>query len=234
VTKAVFFDAGHTLLYAHPDLGSVYAKVTAALGARVAPERFAEVFVPVFREATKQYAQVAEASDALDLAMWRDITRRIYDRLPPLAGLDFEDWFARLYRRFGEPEVWRFDDDVEPALRELRRLGLKIGVISNWDSRLKMISHGLGLTELVDFLVISAEAGVRKPDPRIFGLALEKAGVRADEAVHVGDLVEDDVDGARRAGLRPVLIDRRKRLTAGGFPADVARVTSLEELFPLL
>jgi putative hydrolase of the HAD superfamily len=234
VTKAVFFDAGHTLLYAHPDLGSVYAGVTAALGARVAPEEFVEAFVPVFKEATKKYAQVAEASDALDLAMWRDITRRIYDRLPALGGLDFEAWFERLYRRFGEPDAWKFYDDVEASLRELRRRGLKIGVISNWDSRLKAISDGLGLTKLVDFLVISAEAGVRKPDPRIFGLALEKAGVRADEAVHVGDLVEDDVDGARRAGLRPVLIDRRKRLTAGGFPADVACVTSLAELIPLL
>jgi putative hydrolase of the HAD superfamily len=234
VTKAVFFDAGHTLLYAHPDLGSVYADVTAALGTRIAPEQFVEVFVPVFKEATLQYAQVAEASDALDLAMWRDITRRIYDRLPSLAGLDFEAWFTRLYRRFGEPEAWKFYDDVESALRELRGRGLKIGVISNWDTRLKAISDGLGLTPLVDFLVISAEAGVRKPDPRIFSLALEKAGVRPEEAIHVGDLMEDDVAGARRAGIRGVLIDRRKRLTPEGVPPDVIRVTSLAELIPLL
>jgi putative hydrolase of the HAD superfamily len=234
MTKAVFFDAGHTLLYAHPDLGSVYSDVTARLGARVAPEQFVEAFIPVFKEATRKYAQVSEASDALDLAMWRDITRRIYDRLPSLAALDFEAWFARLYGRFGEPGAWKFYDDVETVLRELRGRGLKIGVISNWDSRLKAISDGLGLTPLVDFLVISAEAGVRKPDPRIFNLALEKAGVRPEEAIHVGDLVEDDVDGARRAGMRPVLIDRRKRLTLEGIPPGVERVTSLAELIALL
>jgi len=49
MTRAVFFDAGHTLLYAHPDIGSVYAGVTADFGLRLAPERFAETFVPVFK-----------------------------------------------------------------------------------------------------------------------------------------------------------------------------------------
>lgn len=234
MTKAVFFDAGHTLLYAHPDLGSVYSQVTAAMGVQLHPERFLETFVPVFKETTKFYSQTQTASDAQDRAMWRDITRRIYDRLPGLAGIAFEGWFEGLYARFGQPEAWRFYDDVEPVLRDLRGRGLKIGVISNWDTRLKGISDGLGLTPLVDFLVISAEAGVRKPDPRIFRLALDKAGVRPEEAIHVGDLPEEDAEGARRAGVRPVLIDRKKRITPDGVPPDVPRVTSLSELIALL
>ncbi len=234
MTRAVFFDAGHTLLYAHPDLGTVYSEVTAALGVRLPPERFAEVFVPAFKEATKKYSRVSAASDALDLEMWRDITRRIYDGLPALAGVDFEDWFRRLYGRFGEPDAWRFYDDVVSVLGELRSRGLTIGIISNWDTRLKLISDGLGLTDLVDFLVISAEAGVRKPDPRIFRMALERAGVSAGEAIHVGDLPEDDVEGARGAGIRPVLIDRRKRITPPYAAADVRVVTSLADLLPLL
>jgi putative hydrolase of the HAD superfamily len=234
MTKAVFFDAGHTLLYAHPDLGTVYAEATASLGLRLPPERFAEVFVPVFKEATLKYSQTSAASDAQDHAMWRDITRRIYDLLPALRGIDFDSWFEVLYRRFGDPEVWKFYDDVVTVLTDLRGRGLKIGIVSNWDTRLKGISDGLGLTRLVDFLVISAEAGVRKPDPRIFRIALEKAGVRPEEAIHVGDLPEEDAEGARRAGLRPVLIDRRKRITPDRFPAGVHIVASLEELIPLL
>lgn len=234
MTKAVFFDAGHTLLYAHPDIGTVYADTTAGFGVRLGSERFVETFVPVFKETTKIYAATSSASDPQDYAMWRDITRRIYDRLPPLAAVPFEDWFQALYRRFGEPSVWRFYDDVETILRDLRARGLKIGVVSNWDTRLKTICDGLGLTPLVDFIVISAEVGVRKPDPGIFRVALDRAGVLPEEAIHVGDLPEEDAEGARRAGVRPVLIDRKKRITPAGVPADVARVTSLSELIPLL
>jgi putative hydrolase of the HAD superfamily len=234
VTRAVFFDAGHTLLYAHPDLGTVYAEATAAFGVRLDPQRVAETFVPVFKETTKLYSGTSTASDAQDVAMWRDITRRIYDRLPALSAIPFDAWFETLYRRFGSPEVWRFYDDVESSLRLLRSRGLKIGIVSNWDTRLKSICDGLGLTPLVDFIVISAEVGVRKPDPGIFRMALDRAGVRADEAIHVGDLLEEDVEGARRAGVRAVLIDRKKRITAGAAPADVRVVATLGELLPLL
>jgi len=230
VTRAVFFDAGHTLLYAHPDLGSVYTETAASFGVSIAPEGFAAVFVPVFQEATRRYASTLTASDQQDLEMWRAITRAIYDRIPALHAAGFDPWFEALYGRFGDPEVWRFYDDVEPVLRELRSRGVRIGVVSNWDTRLRRISDALGLTPLVDFLVISAEAGIRKPDPRIFHLALEKAGVRADEAIHVGDLPEEDAEGARRAGLRPILIDRRRRITPNSFPAGVPVVASLPEL----
>jgi len=234
MTKAVFFDAGHTLLYAHPDIGTVYAQATATFGVELAPERFAETFVPVFKETTRIYSQTRTASDSQDLEMWRDITRRIYDRLPPLSGIRFDAWFETLYRRFGAPEVWRFYDDVEGVLTALRARGLTIGVVSNWDTRLKSICDRLGLTRLVDFIVISAEVGVRKPDPGIFRMALKKAGVRPEEAIHVGDLPEEDAEGARRAGITPLLIDRRKRITPAAASSDVRVVTSLDDLLPLL
>src|SRR6185369_11929590 len=107
--------------------------------------------------------------------------------------------------------------------------GITIGVVSNWDTRLKSICDGLGLTPLVDFIIISAEVGVRKPDPRIFQMALDKAGVRPEEAIHVGDLPEEDAEGARRAGVRPVLIDRKRRITPAVVPSDVRVVTSLAD-----
>lgn len=219
MTRAVFFDAGHTLIHAYPDLGSVYAQTTASQFGRVIdPERFVEAFIPVFRDSTRRYAASSSASDEQDLEMWRSITRDIYDRIPALRPIAFDRWFGALYERFGQAEVWRFYDDVAPVLRDLRAKGLKLGIISNWDTRLKKVCDGLGLTPMVDFLVISAEAGIRKPDPRIFHLALEKAGVRPEEAIHVGDLPEEDAEGARRAGVRPILIDRKMRVTATAFP----------------
>jgi putative hydrolase of the HAD superfamily len=232
--RAVFFDAGHTLIYAHPGLGTIYEETTAHFGVRVPAERFSEAFIPVFKESTREYSGTTTASDAQDLAMWREITRRIYDRIPPLAGIQFQAWFETLYRRFGDPQVWRFYEDVEPVLRTLRARGIKLGIISNWDTRLRRISDGLGLTPMVDFLVISAEAGVRKPSPGIFELALEKAGVRPEEAVHVGDLPEEDGEGARRAGVRPVLIDRKERVTPVMHPPNFPLIRGLQELLVLL
>lgn len=232
--RAVFFDAGHTLIYAHPDLGTVYAETTARFGATLPPKRFVEAFVPAFIRHTRGPGLRMGAGDAEDREMWRRITRAIYERLDELRGVEFEPWFDALYRRFGEASVWRFYDDVRPALGELRRRGMRLGVVSNWDTRLRAISEGIGLDRLVDFVVISAEVGFRKPDPRIFEEALRRAGVPAGEAVHVGDLPEEDVEGARRAGLGAFLIDREKRITARDGPAGVPVLGSLEDLLQRL
>lgn len=234
MTRAVFFDAGHTLLFAHPDLGTVYSETTARFGVRLPAAAFVEAFIPVFKEATKRYAGQGETSDAHDYAMWQDITRRIHAALPGLARVEFDAWFEALYRRFGDPEVWREYDDVRPVLEDLRKRGLRLGIVSNWDSRLRRICEGLGLDRCVDFIVISAEAGVRKPDPRIFEKALSAAGVRAGEAIHVGDLLEEDVEGARRAGLRAVLIERQKRITPRAAVEGLTVLQSLRELRDLL
>jgi putative hydrolase of the HAD superfamily len=232
VTRAVFFDAGHTLLYAHPDLGTIYADVTASLGARLEPKAFVAAFGPAFKAAVAEYASKPHASDAQDLAMWRGITRGIYDAVRP-PGVAFEAWFQALWRRFGEPEVWRLYDDVEETLRELRRRGLRLGIVSNWDSRLRGIAEGKGLLALVDVLVISAEAGVRKPDPGIFRAACGKLDVRPEDAIHVGDLADEDVAGARAAGLRAALIERDRRMVDPSAVPGVPILKSLRDLLAL-
>lgn len=228
--RAVFFDAGHTLLHAHPSVGEIYSQETAKLGIGVSGAEFTRVFVPVFREFVREYAAQQKASDELDRAMWEEIGRRVYERIPALRRLDFRLWFETIHRRFGDSDVWRFFPDAVPTLAELRRRGYRLGVVSNWDTRLRAIAEGLGLTAMVDALVISAEAGVRKPNPGIFDVALERVGVRAEEAMHVGDLLEEDVEGARRAGVRPVLMDREGRANA----ANVAVIRTLEDLLTSL
>lgn len=207
-TRAVLFDAGRTLLDAHPDLGTIYAGITAEFGVRLPAETFVRAFRPAFAEGIRLQAADSRASDEQDLRMWRAITARIHASIPELAGVPAEAWFRALWIRFGDPATWRLYDDVVPTLRAFRARGLRLGVVSNWDRRLRAIAEGLGLADLVDFLVISAEAGVRKPDPAIFRLALEKAGAGPEEALHVGDLEEEDVEGARRAGIRAVRIER--------------------------
>lgn len=98
--------------------------------------------------------------------------------------------------------------DAPPALAELRGLGLRLVCVSNWDYSLPEVLARVGLADELDGVVTSAAAGVRKPDPRLFEAALEVAGCGADEALHVGDTRAEDVEGARAAGIRVLLIDR--------------------------
>jgi len=115
--------------------------------------------------------------------------------------------------------------DVLPALRELRDRGLRLVVVSNWDCSLPEWLDRAGIGELVDGSVSSAVVGEAKPAPAVFEAGLRLAGCDAAEAVFVGDSVENDVFGARAAGLRALLVQR-----AGDPPLGVETVRSLGEL----
>lgn len=119
--------------------------------------------------------------------------------------------------------------DVLPALRELRGRGLTLVVASNWDCSLPDWLRPAGILELVDGVVTSAEVGAAKPSPRVFVRALAVAGVEPGEALHVGDKVHNDIEGAAAAGVRGVLLQRD-----GGPPPGIDAIGSLRELATLL
>jgi putative hydrolase of the HAD superfamily len=120
-------------------------------------------------------------------------------------------------------------DDVRPALEALRARGETLVVVSNWDCSLPDWLGPTGLLELVDGVVTSAEVGEAKPAAEPFRRALELAGARPADAVHVGDSIVNDVEGARSVGIRAVLVQRD-----GEPPGDVAFIRSLAELPALL
>jgi putative hydrolase of the HAD superfamily len=97
---------------------------------------------------------------------------------------------------------------AEAALRELRADGLRTVAVSNWDVSLPEALERVGLAGLLDGVVSSAAVGAAKPDPRPFERALEIAGARPEEAVHVGDSEREDAEGARAASIRPLLLGR--------------------------
>ena len=115
--------------------------------------------------------------------------------------------------------------DAIPFLENVRACGLRAVVVSDWDCSLADHLSQLGLREWVDGVVVSAEVGVTKPDPRIFRRALGLLGVAAHEVVHCGDDPVRDVAGAAAAGIRPILVDRADR-----YPDVVERVSSLADL----
>jgi putative hydrolase of the HAD superfamily len=158
--------------------------------------------------------------------MWRGVSRAMHAQMPEMQSVDVEAWFQALHERFDHGEIWRMYDDVPEVLVELRRRGLLLGIVSNWDTRLRRIVREIGLLPLVDFVKISAEVGRRKPDGAIFKKALAEAGVEPHEAMHVGDQPLEDVEGARAAGLRAVLIRRDD----GVFGSGAGEIRTLHEL----
>lgn len=134
--------------------------------------------------------------------------------------------FRELLRQGHESRLAAFDD-VVPALVALQQREVRLGVISNSGQRLLHILADLGLDTYFDTVVTSGEVGITKPQPGIFHMGLERAGVAPDEALYVGDQYQNDVVGARSAGLVPILVDRYDLL---GQHTDCLRVRSLAEL----
>jgi putative hydrolase of the HAD superfamily len=235
----VFFDAGNTLLHVYPSIGEVYAEVSKAFGCPISPEEIEAQLLDVWREHLDEIKASPEAlvtSENREYEMWRTLTYTVHGRLPGLT-CEPRPWFEALHSTFGEARRFRLYPEVEQTLEALDKEGIRMGVISNWDSRLEKILDGVGLSKCFDVVVISSLVGYSKPHPRIFEIALEKAGVPADAAVHVGDTLRDDVEGARSAGIRAFHLHRNEslglsnqKLLAGRATNNDARISSLSEL----
>jgi len=107
-------------------------------------------------------------------------------------------------------DALRFEpySDVRAALRRWRADGLSLIVVSNWDRSLHDVLRSTGLRELLDGVVCSSDVGRAKPDPAVFHAALELVGLPPERVVHIGDGPEEDVAGARAAGIEPILLRR--------------------------
>ena len=206
--RAVFFDVGNTLLFPYPSVSEVCRQILAE-GGHVHDLSAIDDLMPLVDE-------YYEDRYRTDDTFWTDegetsqVWVGMYSLMCRRLGIEdeAEAIAARVYEAFGEPDRWRAYDDVVPAFERLRDRGLKLGLISNWDSRLARLMDGMGLSALLDTIVSSAEVGLHKPDPRIFELACVRLGVDPSEAAHVGDHHYADIVGAKAVGMLPVLIDR--------------------------
>lgn len=226
--KTVFFDAGNTLIYAHPKVSVIYSEVSKQFGADIDPTLIEDQFRSVFRKEMKiEAAQKKYSGDDQDKELWRRITGQIHSSIELFKDVPFDEWFEALYRRFGLAQTWRIFDDVEEVLGSLKKSGIRLGLISNWDRRLRGILDGLGLDKYMDYITVSSEIGVRKPHKEIFEHAL--SGIDSDpaDAIHIGDLYDEDYLGARNIGIKPLLINRNR---SSDIPPGCNSITSLTEI----
>ncbi len=220
----VFFDAVGTLIRVRGSVGQVYSRIARHHGTPVEPETLDDRFRNAFAiRSAEPLPKDAEAG--AERRWWFELVREIADGLIPDSRI--EPYFDELYRFFGTAGAWLLYPDVKPELERLRAGRFRLGVISNFDSRLVTVLAGLGIGRFFDRITLSWETGASKPDLRIFRKALEEMQADPAEAMHVGDSVSEDVDGAERAGLLPVLLDRRGTFREW---TRTVRIRSLAEL----
>jgi putative hydrolase of the HAD superfamily len=228
--KAVFFDAAGTLIKPARRVGESYARLADKYGLHVAPSELTERFLCCFNAAPPLAfpgANLAHLS-ALEREWWRNLVLCVFE---PWGRFErFDDYFAELFEYFAGAAAWQLYPEVVPTLSALKRRGLVLDVISNFDSRLRRILTGLGVGECFDEVFVSSAVGHAKPDRRIFQAALRKHGLTPGQAAHVGDSVTKDIRGAADAGLTAILIDRGAQPSLPG----LSRVSSLDEIFSVL
>ena len=220
-TRAVLLDALGTLVELQPPAPRLRARLAEA-GFEVSDEQAATAFGA---EIAYYLGHHMEGSDRERLDDLRD---RCATAMMEALDLPELDHAAARRAMLGSLEFVPYAD-VVPALRELRSRGLRLVVASNWDCSLPDWLGPAGLLDLVDGVVTSAVVGHPKPQPAVFRRALELARVEAGEALHVGDSRENDLEGARAAGIRAVLLAR-----GGEPPAGVEAIRSLAELPSLI
>jgi len=225
--KAVFFDFYNTLATYHPLREEFYINTCRELGIGV--------------EAKALFTSLAEA----DIFYRNENSRSPIDKKSPEEKINFYiEYVTRILKRAGieisrdtalqilaklQGSKWEFKiyDDTLPTLEVLKNRGLIMGLISNVAQDMESTYTALGLQPYLNFKVTSAEVGYDKPRPEIFMAALEKAKIKSEEAIYVGDQYQLDVVGARGVGIQALLIDRNDY-----FPdiTDCPRIHSLTQI----
>lgn len=222
----IFFDVGGTLLRAHPSVGAVYAEVAARHGIHVNPveveERMRKNFFErrgderVKRAETDGHTLTPEAARRF----WHGLVRM---GLGPAADVpQYDDYFEDVFEEFSRARRYRYFREAESVLASLERMGCRLGLLSNWDTRLRRVIEELGADRRFEVIVISGEVGFEKPDPRIYAKARDMAGAGpGDRLLHIGDNRRDDVDGPLAAGFDARLVNRAAGETLDSVLADL-------------
>jgi putative hydrolase of the HAD superfamily len=228
--EIVFLDAGETILHPHPSFPELFARTCLEHGYSVSPEEVAPVLYGMVRDMGTVAAEIGVSAPSTtaagSYALWTHIYRRCLDGL----GITDDSLPDELYSVFSDSATYRLYPDALPAVDRLRQKGYRVGLISNFEGWLEEMLVELQAGDVFEVSVISGLVGVEKPDPRIYEIALEQAGVEPQAAAHVGDSVRLDVEPATSVGIKAVLLDRSGTHPDAAWPT----IRTLEELPALI
>lgn len=224
--EMVFFDAGETIIRPFPSFAELFAQVCRRHQVSVDPDDVRAVQ----ERLAPHLIDLAEDSGVTQPSLDPEDSRRfwtfLYERFLRELGVSHDRLPTELFATFSASSTYKLFDDVRPAFTELESSGYRLGLISNFEGWLEQILVEQEVGETFEVTVISGVEGVEKPDPKIYELAVDRAGVEPSRCVHVGDSMALDVAPAREVGISAVLLDR-----VGRYPGqDCPTISSLEEL----
>jgi putative hydrolase of the HAD superfamily len=233
--KFALFDAYGTLV----ELDDFYNRLHRAFTAR-------DIHLPVdvvaraARAEMGYYVQhtVGAKTEAAWLALKRQCAEVLAESLRD-AGHDITLATENVLEILEEALVFRVFPETLAVLRELRERGVGLGVLSNWDGSLRGVLQAKGLLDYFQFVFISAECGVQKPDKAFFTLALNRIreaypGLLARDCVYIGDHYDGDITGARGVGMTPLWLVRKIRDVVSGELKEDTQVHRIEDLRGIL
>jgi putative hydrolase of the HAD superfamily len=209
--KVIFFDAVGTLFDVKGSVGEVYLGYAKKYGVP-ATEQIKKALNEAFKQTLKDMplpifsVDQPEKLKQCERLWWFDVVHAVFYRVGMFEG--FDDFFDEVFAAFGQSIHWELFPETREVLSQLRHQGFELGIISNFDSRFFQVSRALGINGFFDSVTISSLVGAVKPAKKIFSHALDQHMLFPQEALHVGDHLIEDFEGARQAGLHAVLIDR--------------------------
>jgi len=211
--EAILFDVGQTFLYPDfPFLKNLLAEYGVATDIETLNKGAATAREKIFR-----YREVERWQEFFKF--WMQFAGAPENQIPEI--------LPRIFARHKREHLWNWLDPTAPEVfAGLKKLGYRLGVISNSDGSIAGAMKKFGLTHFFDCLLDSQVAGVEKPDPKIFEMALAQLNLPAERCVYVGDNYDRDVIGARRAGMAPILLDPFEVVTE----QEVLKINRLDEL----
>jgi putative hydrolase of the HAD superfamily len=219
---AVLFDAADTLFTTRGSVGEIYGGVARGYGATASTAEIQEAFV-------RQFQHSGPLTTDNEKQWWKDVVRRVFLYVGMFEN--FDRFFSEVYELFGDSRGWMLFAETREVLEELKQLGLKLGVISNFDSRLYSVMQDLDIHSFFESITIFSETGYAKPQPEIFMAAVRSLAVPAGRILFAGDSLLDDFQAGQAAGLDAVLVDRSGRYAG---MKSVRRIKSLLEIVPMV
>lgn len=239
--RAVFFDVGWTLAYPRASMWDIFADLCTGAGVPTTARSLEQLVRGLWRagqeHAEQQFREGARYSDSDEefAQLFFQMGRLIFSQMGVEDG--HEELTQGFLKAFWSEANWVAFPEVTEVLAALRARRITLGVLSNAPSDLPRLLERLGVAPFLDFSVVSAIEGVKKPDLRIFRAALVRAGVAPHEALHIGDMYLEDVIGGRAAGINTLLMERGDRSLFPNFRESEGRdveahgvITDLSEL----